>query len=181
VLKGNPITIQGFDIPSDSPLFLTLLAIHVLAGLACVVAGAVAMLSKKQAGPHHKAGTVYYIFIWIVFITATIMAITRWKEDYHLFILGLISFCAAFIGRRARRHHWKKWSIIHIMGMGLSYILLITAFYVDNGKFLPIWKNFDPLVYWLLPSVIGIPILIRTLLRHPLSRIFFTRDQMINP
>ena len=180
MLKGNPITIQGFDIPSDSPFFLTVLAIHVLAGLVCIVAGVVAMLSKKQPGLHHQAGTIYFVFIWVVFITAIMMASIRWKEDYHLLILGLISFCAAFIGRRARKHLWKKWSITHITGMGMSYIFLVTAFYVDNGKFLPIWKNFHPLVFWLLPAVIGIPILIRTLLRHPLSRIYFARDHMAN-
>ena len=29
--------------------------------------------------------------------------------------------------------------------MGLSYILLLTAFYVDNGKSLPLWKDLLPL------------------------------------
>jgi len=57
--------------------------------------------------------------------------------------------------------------------MGLSYIFLLTAVYVDNGKFLPIWKNFSSLVYWLLPSVVGVPIIIRTLLQHPLSSHYF--------
>ncbi|HEV8508649.1 MAG TPA: hypothetical protein VGQ53_24815, partial [Chitinophagaceae bacterium] len=66
--------------------------------------------------------------------------------------------------------------IVHITGMGISYIFLLTAFYVDNGKFLPIWKNFSSLVYWLLPAVVGIPIIIRTLLRHPLSRDYFGRN-----
>jgi len=176
MLEGNPITIQGFEIPSDSPLFITILSVHVLAALTCVVAGVVAMLSTKQPGTHPKAGTTYYIFIWVVFITATIMAIFRWKEDYHLFILGSISFSSAFIGRRARKYQWKKWSITHISGMGLSYIFLLIAFYVDNGRFLPIWKNLNPVFYWLLPPLIGVPIIIRTLLRHPLSRHHFIRN-----
>ncbi len=173
MFEGNKIVVEGFEIPYDSPLFLTLVAIHVLAGLTCVVTGAMAMFAKKQAGLHPKAGTVYYMSLWIVFITATIIAIARWKEDYYLFILGFFSFCSAFIGRKAEKNQWRKWSIIHITCMGLSYIILITAFYVDNGKFLPLWKDFPPLVYWLLPALTGIPIILRTLVRHPLSKDYF--------
>lgn len=176
MFEGNPFVVQGFEIPSDSRLFLTILSIHILAALTCVVAGLMAMLAKKQIGIHPKAGTVYFWSLLVVFITATIIAAVRWREDYHLFILGFISFSSAFIGRKARRNQWEKWSIIHITEMGVSYILLLTAFYVDNGKFLPIWKNFHPLIYWLLPAVIGIPIIIRTLFTHPLSRKYFDRN-----
>jgi hypothetical protein len=59
----------------------------------------------------------------------------RWTESYHLFFLGALSFAAASIGRSARRRRWRNWLVgFHITGMGLSYILLLTAFYVDNGK-----------------------------------------------
>jgi hypothetical protein len=54
--------------------------------------------------------------------------------------------------------------------MGVSYILLLTAFYVDNGKNLPIWRDLPTLTYWLLPALLGIPVIWRTLLRHPLAR-----------
>jgi hypothetical protein len=174
MFEGNPFVIQGFEIPSDSPLFLTILSIHILAALTCVVVGLMAMLAKKQIGLHPKAGAIYFWSLLVVFITATIIAAVRWKEDYHLFILGFISFSSASIGKTARKNKWGKWSIIHITGMGISYIFLITAFYVDNGRFLPIWKNLRPLTYWLLPAAIGIPIIIRTLFTHPLSRKYFS-------
>jgi len=54
--------------------------------------------------------------------------------------------------------------------MGASYILLLTAFYVDNGKNLPLRKDFPSVTYWLFPSVIGIPIIVHVSLRHPLLR-----------
>ena len=57
---GNPITIAGIPLPSDSPLFLAFIEVHVAAGLACVIAGAGAMLSRKQHGRHPQAGTFYY-------------------------------------------------------------------------------------------------------------------------
>jgi hypothetical protein len=52
--------------------------------------------------------------------------------------------------------------------MGLSYILMLTAFYVDNGKNLPLWKELPAITYWILPSAIGLPIIVHALLRHPL-------------
>ncbi|MBS1688767.1 MAG: DUF2306 domain-containing protein [Bacteroidetes bacterium] len=177
MFEGKQIDIQGFQIPSNAPLFLAILSIHVLAGLTCAISGVFATLSRKQHGFHSKAGNVYYKSLWAVFITASVMAALRWKEDYYLFILGLISLSMAYIGRKAVKNKWPKWSIIHIIGMGMSYIFLLTAFYVDNGKFLPVWKNFHPVIYWLLPGIIGIPIIIRTLLRHPLSRNYFNGRQ----
>ncbi len=52
--------------------------------------------------------------------------------------------------------------------MGSSYILLLTAFYVDNGRNLPLWRSLPSLTYWLLPAAVGVPLIVRALLRHPL-------------
>jgi hypothetical protein len=100
----------------------------------------------------------------------SILAISRWSEDYHLFALGLLSFIAATIGRTARRHLWLGWPRIHMTGMAVSYILMITAFYVDNGPNLPLWRELPPIAFWILPTLIGAPILLNALLRHPLVR-----------
>jgi hypothetical protein len=54
--------------------------------------------------------------------------------------------------------------------MGASYILLLTAFYVDNGKNLPAWKDLPESAYWLLLSAVGVPIIVYVLLRHPVTR-----------
>jgi hypothetical protein len=178
MFDGGSFVFQGFQIPSNNPVFLCILSIHILSALTAVVAGCTAMLAKKQPGLHPGAGTIYYIALWIVFITSSPIAIMRWKEDYHLFILGLISLSLAFIGRKAEKNKWEKWSIIHILGMGFSYIVLLTAFYVDNGKSLPIWKLLNPLLYWLVPALVGIPIMVSTLLHHPLSRKYFGRDRV---
>lgn len=114
MFEGNPTEIEGFEIPYDGPMFLTVLAIHVLAGLTCVVSGIFAMLSRKQRGTHSRAGKVYYWGLWVVFLTATLIATARWPEDHHLFFLGLVSFAAAFLGRRALRKRWGKWTLYHI-------------------------------------------------------------------
>jgi hypothetical protein len=167
---GNPTIIGGLPLPSDTPLFLLLVALHVAAGLTCVVAGAVAMLSRKGPGRHPRAGAVYYWALGCVFVSMSILAIFRWAQDDRLFALGALSFAAASIGRTARRRLWPAWARIHMMGMGSSYILLITAFYVDNGPNLPVWRDLPGVAFWILPTLAGAPILLNAFFRHPLTR-----------
>lgn len=157
--------IIGFDLPSDSPLFRSVLSFHILLGIACVVLGIVAMLSQKRRGKHPKFGTAYYWCLGLLFASATVLALMRWSEDYHLFILGALSFLAASVGRIARRQVWRRWVDFHIMGMGLSYILMLTAFYVDNGKNLPVWRDLPYLAYWVVPGAVGLPVIVNALLR----------------
>ncbi|HLW90331.1 MAG TPA: hypothetical protein VKS78_03400 [Roseiarcus sp.] len=166
---GNPTVIGGIPLPSDAPVFLAFVAAHIAAGLTAVLAGAIAMLSRKQAGRHPHAGSVYYWSLSIVFVTMAALALSRWAEDYHLFVLGALSFIAATIGRMARRRLWPSWARVHMTGMGASYMLLITAFYVDNGPNLPLWRELPPIAFWILPVLIGAPILINALLRHPIA------------
>lgn len=160
----------GIEIPSTDPAFLAVVGIHILLGLACTITGAIAMLSRKCAGRHPRYGTIYFWCLAGVFLTATGIAAVRWAEDYHLFILGALSFAAAYLGRKARRERVRNWVRLHITGMGTSYIFLLTAFYVDNGKQLPIWKDLPNFTYWLLPAAVGIPLIAHALLWHPLAR-----------
>ena len=162
--------VAGIEIPSSNPVFLAVVGVHVLLGLACVVTGAIAMLSPKRAGRHPRFGTFYFWCLTGIFLAASGLAAVRWAEDYHLFILGKLAFAAACFGRQARRQRWRNWVRLHITGMGTSYVLLLVAFYVDNGAQLPIWKDLPHFTYWLLPVVIGVPLILRALLWHPLVR-----------
>jgi hypothetical protein len=164
----NVLAATGIEVPCDSSIFLAVLAIHIPAGIICVLAGLVALLSKKQAGRHPKFGTIYYWSLSVIFLSATSLAGLRWAEDYHLFILGTLAFAAATFGRMARRRRWDGWVRLHIIGMGSSYIFMLTAFYVDNGKNLPLWKELPSIAYWILPSAVGLPLIVHALLHHPL-------------
>src|SRR3954454_23875449 len=162
-------SLAGIDIPSTNPVFLAVVGIHILLGLTCVITGAMAMLSRKRAGRHPRYGTVYFWCLAAVFVTASGLAAVRWAEDYHLFVLGTRSFAAAWLGRQARRQRWRCWVRLHIAGMGSSYVLLLIAFYVDNGKSLPLWRDLPRVTYWLIPAIIGIPLIAHALVRHPLA------------
>jgi len=87
--------IAGIEIPSTDPTFLTVAGVHILLGLTCTVAGIVAMLSQKRTGRHPRFGTIYFWCLVGVFVTMTGLAAVRWAEDYHLFILGVLSLAAA--------------------------------------------------------------------------------------
>jgi hypothetical protein len=162
--------IAGIEVPSISPIFLSIVGFHVLVGFACVVTGAGAMLSRKARGRHPNFGAAYFWGLAVVFASASALAVAHWQEDYHLFLLGMGSFIAGFIGRLARRQRWQGWARWHITGMGVSYILLLTAFYVDNGKSLLLWRDLPTIAYWLLPTAVGVPVLFHALLRHPVVR-----------
>ena len=167
-MSDQGIVVFGIPIPSSSPAFLSVVAVHVLAGLVCSVAGIVAMVARKRAGPHPSAGAIYYWGLVVVFVSMAALSIMRWPHNTHLFVLGILSFGAGSIGRMAGRRRWQGWLPVHVTGMAVSYILLLTAFYVDNGPHLPLWRSLPTLAHWLLPSIIGVPILIWVLRRHPL-------------
>jgi hypothetical protein len=137
-------------------------------GLAAVTAGAIAMLSNKGRGRHSNWGKTYFWFLLGVFVTMSALSFMRWAENYHLFILGVLSFASALFGRIAVQRRWRQWPRLHLTGMGVSYILLLMAFYVDNGKSLPLWRELPQIAFWFLPSAVGVPLILYALLRHPL-------------
>ena len=71
---------------------------------------------------------------------------------------------AATIGYQHRRRH-RPGGTVHIAGMGAAYVVMLIAFYVDNGPHLPLWDRLPTLALWLLPSAIGAPIIARAVTR----------------
>ena len=162
----NATIVLGLPLPSTDPVFLAIVGVHVLFGIAALITGAGAMLSRKGRGRHSTLGTVYFWCLFGVFVTASVLSFMRWAENYHLFTLGALSFAFAYFGRAALR---RRQSLgLHLSSMGMSYILALTAFYVDNGKNLPLWKELPEIAFWFLPGVIGGPLILYAMFRHPL-------------
>jgi hypothetical protein len=169
-MNADTTVVAGFVIPSSDPLFLAIVAVHVLLGVASATTGLIAMLSVKAPGRHPRFGTAYFWFLSLLFVTATALSAMRWAHTYHLFILGAFSLLTAIIGREARRRRLRGWERLHIGGMGSSYVLMLIAFYVDNGRQLPPLNQLPHWTYWALPTMVGVPIIIGAMLRHPLVR-----------
>ena len=169
--------IFGDQVGSTAPVFLAFLAVHVLAGLTAVITGAIAAFTRKGSSRHVKAGRCYYWAITVVFATATALAAMRWRQDYYLLIIGAVAYTAATIGYEHRRRH-RPGDTGHIAGMGAGYVAMLTAFYVDNGPHLPLWDLLPTLAFWLLPSAIGAPIIVRSVVRarHARSRSGIRQD-----
>jgi hypothetical protein len=157
--------ILGLTIPDAGPLFFVALAVHVLAGSTCVLAGALAATARKRPGRHPAAGRIYLCGLGVVFVTATVMAAIRWREDAHLFAIATVAFGLGVFGWRARRRRRAGWPLRHAIGMGGSYIALFTGFYVDNGPQLPLWERLPHWSYWVLPAAVGVPLIWRALHR----------------
>ncbi|PLS15425.1 DUF2306 domain-containing protein [Bacillus sp. M6-12] len=139
-------------------LFLLFLVIHILAGTVCLITGLVAIRSKKKQGNHTKYGEIYHYSYFIIFLTAIVMAIWHWNESAYLFYIALFSYGLALFGYLARKFKWKNWLGSHIGGMLGSYIGVITAVLVVNQSKIPLLQEVPSLIVWLLPTIIGTPI-----------------------
>jgi uncharacterized membrane protein len=156
----------GIPVPSADPVLLAVVRFHILVGIVCVAAGAFAMLSRNGQGWHSTFGTLYYWCLAVVVVSASALSVMRWSDDYHLFL----SEPSLWLVRQWRGRPSGAVGAIgsDITEMGASYVLMLTAFYVDNGRNLPIWKELPQTAFWLLPAALGIPLIVRALLRHPL-------------
>jgi hypothetical protein len=85
-----------------------------------------------------------------------------------------------FIGYGAVRLARPARSALHLSGMGVGYIAMLTAFYVDNGPRLPVWRLLPPLWLWLLPAAFGVPIILRAVLRLTRTRARHARTSRIS-
>jgi hypothetical protein len=165
-LLGQVLDVEA---PAEGVVFTGALACHIAAGLTCVVTGALAMTAAKRPGRHTVAGTIYFWSLAVVFASATIMALLRLSEDWHLLLIAMVAFAAGSVGYLARRRRWRGWLRLHLLGMSGSYIALLTGFYVDNGPNLPLWNRLPTVAFWLLPSLAGIPLVVRAMTRRRLT------------
>jgi uncharacterized membrane protein len=158
-----PIVVGGIPIPDDRPIFLAVLAVHVAAGLTAVVAGGLAAAMRKRPGAHPKAGRVFLWAVVMVFGSLVLLSVLRWPHNTHLLIIGTVTFALAVTGFRARRTGALR---VHAVCMAGAYIGLLTGFYVDNGENLPLWRDLPHITYWLLPTAVGVPLLVLALRRN---------------
>jgi uncharacterized membrane protein len=160
----------GIPIPSTDKTFLMFVVVHIVISLVALTGGIVAMLANKTSVRHKRWGNIYFWSISLSFPIIIILSVMRWPHNIHLLSIGVLTFCATFVGRRLAKSGRMGWPRLHTVCMGMSYVLLLTGFYVDNGKNLPFWRMFPEWSFYLLPSFFGIPIILRVLKTHPLNK-----------
>jgi hypothetical protein len=160
----------GIPIPSTDPVFLVFVIVHIAISLVAVISGLMAIFAEKTSIRHKKNGSVYFWSISFSFVTVVILSLMRWPHNIHLLVIGVFTFCLTYSGRILAKKQPKGWTRIHTICMGLSYVLLLTGFYVDNGKNLPFWRMFPIWFFYVFPSLTGMPIILRVLKTHPLNR-----------
>jgi hypothetical protein len=168
-LPGILSSLVGVQVPSV--LFSLILIPYVLAGATCAGVGLVGLLSPMRRGRHTRLGKVYYWSLCLVFVTAVGLSALRWPEDAYLLALATAAFGVASLGYAARRIRWRGWLGTHLVSMSLSYVTLLTAFYVDNGPHLPLYNRLPTIVLWIGPSLVGLPLILRALVRHSVLRL----------
>lgn len=141
--------------------------VHVGCGIAAVACGAGAMLSRKGSRRHRRFGHVHLLTLAGLGATAPVLAAVDWTHLWHLAVLGVVALGSAAVGFTAVRLVHPARIGAHITGMGCAYIVMLTAFYVDNGPRLPLWDQLPTPALWILPTAVGAPVLIRALRRHP--------------
>lgn len=161
--------IFGIPVPSTDRVFLAFVVVHILISLIAVLAGLFAMLSDKGKIKHRYFGKAYVLVMVSSFCTVVILSIMRWPHNIHLLSIGVLAITATGGGYWLAKKRILRWTRYHTICMGTSYILLMTGFYVDNGKNLPFWKLFPQWFFWVFPAVVGFPIILWALLKHPLN------------
>lgn len=161
--------------------FFLPLVVHGLAGLTTGITGVITFRAPKGPGCHHRWGQRYLWAYSMVFLTATILSAQRWQADAYLFglsVLGSSLALGGYTARRFRQTSWVKrvlgeqWVVVHIVGMIGSYAVLWTAFYVDNAHLIPGLDRLPSLTFWVLPSLISLPFIVRSLARFvPKTRV----------
>jgi len=122
--------------------------IDTLLVLVHVPAGAVAVASGAAAMLAGKGGRLH-------------------RRGGRIYLAAIAGLAAG--GYTARR---RTSPVVHLFAMGMSYVGLLTAFYVDNGPKLPGWNLLPPISFWVLPTLIGAPLIafgLRRNARHAAS------------
>ncbi|MFD2705916.1 DUF2306 domain-containing protein [Salibacterium lacus] len=141
-------------------IFGFFLTFHIISGILCLIVGLAAAFAKKQHGWHTFLGELYHGSYVVVFVSAVVISIMHWQESAYLFFIALFSYGLALFGYRARKKRPLNWLSKHIGGMLGSYIGIVTAVLVVNINGIPIVNEWPALIFWLLPTVIGTPIII---------------------
>src|SRR5262245_62105263 len=160
--EGTTVVL-GIPIPSTNPIFLAIIGVHVLFGLAAVITGGAAMLSKKGRGRHSNFGTIYFWCLFVVFVYERSVRHALGRElslvrSRATFVRGCAFWahcCAATLPPMAQApSHWH------------GRVVYFYAYCVLRGQRqepATLWRELPQIAFWFLPSAIGLPLILYAL------------------
>jgi len=155
---ADPVVITAWPIPDGRPVFLAVLAVHVAAGVVCVVAGA-RRIGAQATGLPPACGR----------------STMGWSARRRLVTLSVLR---AHDPTCYRRLHRDDRGNVRCGGASARLAAVCTApawpcptspadrLLRDNGPNLPLWDLLPHITYWLLPAAIGGRLLLRSLRRN---------------
>lgn len=108
-------------------------AVHVLAGIVCLVSGAASALVKPKGGKRHvQAGRVFLYALAVSAITAGVLLCFRFQPFF--FALSVLSFYFGFSGYRVlvrgeKRAHFSDW----LAAIGVVAVAVLSLWWGANG------------------------------------------------
>ena len=107
--------------------------------------------AARGPGRHVNWGLAYVWSLGGVVVATSVLSVMHWPQNVDLSVLaavacwlfgeGMRQYCSA--GRIGPGYIWR--------GSGYTTSFFMTAVYVDNGRFLPLWHALPGLAFWLIP------------------------------
>lgn len=108
-------------------LIKVLLFVHVFAGILSLLTGLMEFILQKGTVFHKRIGKVYYLAMFIVFLTSVYVSLT--KGNWFLLLIGVFSFYMVQSGVRFNTFRIKnnlKWTDqFRVIFYGLSFITMV--------------------------------------------------------
>ncbi len=140
-------------------LFEAVRIVHIVAGFSGLVLGPAAMVATKRPGVHTRTGEAYHWVMLAVCASAGLLAVPEWGRLWWFLLIAAGSYAFALVGYVAAKRRWPGWIAAHISGQGGSYIAMTTALLVVNWRSLTGTAGMSSAIPWILPTLVGTPIL----------------------
>jgi hypothetical protein len=132
-----------------------LLIIHIVCGAVGLVVAALALFAPKRRGWHTRLGRIYLLAVAGIVSTTLGLFLYAPTELLGLGIIGIATGICAGLGfwmvRARPMLRGGTWFTWHLNLMSSSYISFVTAFLVQMTD--------GHLLAWLLPTIIGSPLI----------------------
>lgn len=136
-----------------------LIIVHAAFGGIALIAGLIAMWSKKGLKVHRKSGLVFYYTMLISALTAMVVALLPNHESPFLFAVGIFSLFFVLTGRRALGFKFKNPKLA--IDKAISIVMIVTGILMIS---LPIIVSSQINIVLTVFAIVGIIFAIRNLM-----------------